>query len=102
MTKIDINLTNTKLTYKFSNNFKKDVKLLQSRWYDMTKLKEILLILVNDENLDARYKNHQLKWNLSHLQELHIAPNWLLLYQYIWDNIIRFDATWTHNDLLEK
>jgi mRNA interferase YafQ len=73
---------------QLSNNFRKDYKLMEKRWYDI-------------KELDARYRNHKLKWNLKNYRDIHITPDWVLIYQYLWDNIISFERTGTHSDLLE-
>lgn len=64
------------------NQFKKDVKKLsRSGSKDMTKLKEVIIKLVNEEKLDKKYKNHQLSGNWNDHLECHIEPDWLLVYR---------------------
>lgn len=65
-----------------ANQFKKDVKRLsKSGSKDMSKLKEVITLLINEEKLDPKYKNHPLKGNRKGFLECHIEPDWLLIYR---------------------
>ena len=54
------------LAIERSNRFKKDYKLIQKRGKDLEKLKSIILKLVNEEDLDDRYRDHQLLGSYSY------------------------------------
>ncbi len=47
----------------YSNQFKKDYKLIQKRGYDVTKLKEVVKMLVEGKTLPAKYRDHNLIGN---------------------------------------
>ena len=65
-----------------SNQFKKDVKLLsRSGSKDMSKLREVIVTLVNEEQLDKKHRNHPLVNNWKGCLECHIGPDWLLIYR---------------------
>ena len=65
-----------------SNQFKRDVKRVsRSGSRDMSKLKEVITKLVNEERLDIQYKNHPLVNNRKGCLECHISPDWLLIYR---------------------
>lgn len=65
-----------------SNQFKRDVKRLnRSGSRDMSKLKDVITRLVNEERLDIHYKNHPLTKNWRGCLECHISPDWLLIYR---------------------
>jgi mRNA interferase YafQ len=65
-----------------SNQFKRDVKRVsRSGSRDMSKLKEVITKLVNEERLDIQYKNHPLVNNWKGCLECHISPDWLLIYR---------------------
>ena len=65
-----------------SNQFKKDVKRLsRSGSKDMSKLREVIVTLVNEEPLDKKYRNHPLVNNWKGCLECHIGPDWLLIYR---------------------
>lgn len=62
--------------------FKKDYKLAVKQGKDITKLKNILLLLVNEQELPLKYKDHWLI-NYDNCRECHIEPDWLLIYKII-------------------
>lgn len=48
------------LVVKYSNLFKKDLKLMKKRGRDINKLKEIIKLLANNEKLPDKYRDHYL------------------------------------------
>ena len=64
-----------------SNRFKRDVKLCQKQGKDMNKLKEIIQILIGEEPVTQRYKDHHLKGKWSGFRDLHIETDWVLVYR---------------------
>lgn len=48
------------LKIRYSNQFKKDYKLIKKRGYDVNKLKNIIQILSEGKNLPKEYKEHYL------------------------------------------
>ncbi len=83
---------------EYSGQFKKDIKLLQKRNKNMDKLKKIIHILVNNDEIPKHYKDHALVGNWKNCRDIHIEPDWLLIYS-VFDNIIRLERTGTHTDL---
>jgi mRNA interferase YafQ len=81
-----------------SVQFKRDVKLVQKRGKDMTRLRELILLLSEKAPLPPRYKDHPLKGEWKHNRDCHIEPDWLLLYK-IEDNDLFLIRTGTHADL---
>jgi len=62
-----------------TSGFKSDFKKLNAD--DKERLKTVLQILVNNEPLDAKYKNHLLIGNYNGCSECHIKPDLLLIYK---------------------
>ena len=60
-------------TISRQSRFKKNVKLAEKRCKDLQKLKEVLLILIDGEELDPKYKDHQLIGNYANTKECHIG-----------------------------
>ena len=69
----------------------------------MKEIAEIIFKLANDEPLEERYHDHSLEGNWADHRELHIRPDWLLIYQKK-DNllILELSRTGTHSDLFGK
>ena len=84
---------------KTIKGFEKDFALMLKRGKDMSKLAEVIELLRKGEKLPVKYKDHPLKGNKKGLRDLHIEPDWLLLYR-IEDDFVILEATGTHSDLL--
>jgi mRNA interferase YafQ len=86
----------------FTTSFEKDVKRIEKRGYDMAKLKAMVDILVlNQRPLPPAYKDHPLKGKWEPKRELHIEPDWLLVYEISGEQCF-FARTGTHSDLFGK
>lgn len=82
-----------------SSHFDKRCELMQKRGYDIQDLKYVLKRLI-DKKLLPSDRDH--KWHGSYkkkrnIRELHIKPDWLLLY-YINHNIVYLVDTGSHSD----
>lgn len=66
----------------------------------MDKLKLVLTMLLEQEPLPARYNDHPLKGNRKGFRDLHIEPDWLLLYR-IDGTELQLARTGTHADLFD-
>lgn len=64
------------------------------------KLLEVIEILFSNSSLPAKYKDHQLKGCYEGSRELHIEPDWLLIYR-IERNALILERTGTHSDLFK-
>ena len=83
-----------------TNKFKKDIKRIKKRGYDMALLKNVINKLAMGEPLPAANKDHALTGNMIGYRECHIQPDWLLL--YILDDdclVLTLTRTGTHSDL---
>jgi mRNA interferase YafQ len=81
-----------------SVQFKRDVKLAEKRGKDMTKLRDLILLLAGETPLPVRYQDHPLSGEWKHYRDSHIEPDWLLLYK-IDGNDVYLVRTGTHADL---
>lgn len=78
--------------------FKKDVKLSIKRGKDMSKLRDLMILIIEDKPLSPVYKDHALKGAWRHHRDSHIEPDWLLIYK-IDGKDVYFIRTGTHADL---
>ena len=69
------------LKIRYSNQFKKDYKLIKKRGYNIEKLKEVINLLVQDKRLPVKNREHYLTGNYKGFKECHIGPDWLLIYK---------------------
>ena len=84
----------------FTRQFAKDLKRMEKRGNPPEKIKKIIKNLINEERLDAKYKDHKLIGNYKGRRECHIEPDWLLIYK-LEDSETIFERTGTHSDLFE-
>jgi mRNA interferase YafQ len=82
----------------YTKQFEKDWKRLQKRGKSKEKLKKVLGLLINEEQLPQSCKDHRLIGNFKGRHECHIEPDWLLIYK-ITESIIIFERTGSHADL---
>lgn len=81
--------------------FRRDVKLMRKRGYDVTLLIDILDRLCAGEMLEAKYRDHPLTGNMADQRECHVRPDWLLIYEVAPEALILTAVrTGTHADLL--
>jgi mRNA interferase YafQ len=84
----------------YLKRFDRDVRRIVKRGKDTEKLKKVTRMLIRQEKLDERYKNHPLKGNYKDCYECHIEPDWLLIYR-IEKDVIQFLRTGSHADLFK-
>ncbi|MBP6739566.1 MAG: type II toxin-antitoxin system YafQ family toxin [Leptospiraceae bacterium] len=82
----------------YSNSFKKDFKAMKRRKKSLKKLFCIMRKLSHGRSLDPKNKNHFLKGDYKDMEECHIEPDWLLIYQRN-ETKIAFLKTGSHSDL---
>jgi len=86
------------LMITFTTQFKKDIKKLKKQNKDLTLLKNVKDLLINRSQLPVKYKNHQLIGDYVGHYELHIQPDWLLIYK-IYKDELRMVRTGSHSEL---
>lgn len=87
-----------------SSRFKKDFKLCLKRGLDPEEFKKVLILLQNGMPLPEKYKDHPLQPSKEYknCRELHIEPDWLLIYKYTEGNVILYLVrTGSHSDLFK-
>lgn len=83
-----------------TNQFKKDIKLLRKRNVDIEPLKVVVEMLLRDEKLPEKYRDHGLAGEYIGVRECHIRPDWLLLYELSGDKLVLIlSRTGSHSDL---
>jgi mRNA interferase YafQ len=85
----------------YSGQFERDVKRLQRRGKNMGKLKTLIELLLSEQQLPAKYKDHPLKHNWAGYRDAHVEPDWVLIYT-VSEAAVRFERTGTHEELFDK
>lgn len=81
-----------------TTQFKKDVRKMRRRSKDMEKLKRVIALLLSGNPLPPRLRDHELTGPWKGTRDLHIEPDWLLLYEMDDDELILI-RTGSHADL---
>jgi mRNA interferase YafQ len=89
------------LTPVISGRFKKDVKRAEERRKDMSKLKAVLDLLLTEQALPTSCNDHPLKGDWKGFRDLHIEPDWLLIYRIEGDQL-QLARTGAHADLFDE
>jgi mRNA interferase YafQ len=84
-----------------TSQFKNDVRRMEKRGKEFGVLKEILRLLIDDQTIDAKYRDHILLGQYSGVRECHIEPDWLLLYESTEKEIVLI-RTGSHSDLFKR
>jgi mRNA interferase YafQ len=84
-----------------SGRFKRDVKRAVRRGKEIGKLTAILDLLVAQQPVPASYNDHPLRGDWKGWRDLHIEPDWLLIYRVAGDQL-QLAATGTHSDLFDE
>jgi mRNA interferase YafQ len=80
------------------SQFKKDFKRILKQGKRLDELKAILKLLVAGKEIPEKYKDHQLTGNWKEFRELHIQPDWLLVYK-IENDVLTLIRTGSHSEL---
>ena len=83
-----------------TGRFRKDLKIIRKRGYDLNLMGVVVDMLASGEKLPDRYKEHNLLGNYVGCKECHITPDWVLIYEITEDELILYlTRTGTHSDL---
>lgn len=81
-----------------TTQFKKDLKMQEKRGKDLGKMKDLVGLLLLEEPLPARHRDHALTGDWRGWRDCHLEPDWLLIYQRSADELT-LGRTGTHSDL---
>jgi len=87
------------LGFRFTSQFKKDLRLMEKRHYDMAEVYNILIKIIWEEPLPDFCREHGLHGDLEGFAECHVKNDWVLMYYFCEEGVV-FSRTGTHSDLL--
>ena len=71
---------------------------MERRGKDLSKLRKVLDLLIDEKALPAEWKDHPLRGEFAGSRDCHVEPDWVLIYS-VDAGHVRFERTGTHNDL---
>lgn len=98
-------IINTKYEIKSTSKFNRQLKKLSKQNKNLNLISEVITKLANKEELEKKYKDHQLINNriYKNCRECHITPDWLLIYKYDENTLVLLlFATGSHSELFNK
>lgn len=85
---------------KPTSRFKRDLKYIELRGYDLRLLTTVIRTLASGQPLAEKHKDHALSGIWSKHRECHVTPDWLLIYKVEHDILVlTLTRTRTHSDL---
>lgn len=84
----------------YTNQFEKDLKRALKSSRNVQKIKTLIEKLINQENLENKYRDHILLGKYKGRRECRIEPDWLLIYKMTSEAII-FERTGSHSELFK-
>lgn len=83
-----------------TTRFKKDLKVIMNRGYNIQLLQDVVSLLSAGKALPEKNKDHALSGNWTGYRECHITPDWLLIYKLNADILVlTLTRSGTHSDL---
>ncbi len=76
-----------KYIIKPSNKFRKELRKVEKRGYNISLITQVIKNLANGEKLEAKYNDHSLMGKYKGCRECHITPDWLLIYEIVDDEL---------------
>lgn len=85
----------------YSSRYKRDLKRMIKRGANLDLHDEAVMLLVSDAPLPEKYHDHALIGDWKGFRELHIRPDWLLVYMKREDFVLLLAATGSHSDIFD-
>lgn len=86
---------------RFAGAFRKDLKRVTRRGYDLGALEAMIDTLRAEKSLPAANRVHQLRGDWTGYWDCHIRPDWLLIYKVTEEEVL-LARTGTHADIFAK
>lgn len=80
------------------NQFRRDLRKVEKQGRDMAKLRTLIDLLLSEQALPVRYKDHALRGNWAGHRDAHIEPDWVLIYR-VSDGLLWLYRTGSHAEL---
>ena len=83
-----------------STRFRKDLKTASKRGYNLELLNDVVDKLASRQQLPEKNRDHELSGDYAGFRECHVAPDWLLVYRVVEEDLILYlMRTGSHSDL---
>lgn len=76
------------LIAKPTKRYLRDLRRLRENGYDTTELKRLVEMLLREQPLPSRYKDHELTGDLHKWRDAHVEDDWVLVYRVIGQRLL--------------
>jgi len=84
----------------YTKSFRKDLKLMGKRGWDLEKLGKITKMIINEQPLPPKLNNHPIHGEWEGAFDCHIQGDWVLIYKINPEKrTVTFHHTGSHSDL---
>ena len=83
---------------RYTGQYKRDLKLAVKRGKDLSKLRHVMMLLLEGSPLPRELNDHPLKGEWKPSRDCHIEADWILIYSVDAETVC-FERTGTHADL---
>jgi mRNA interferase YafQ len=85
-----------------SSKFKKDYKLAKRQQKNLSLLRNVIEKLDKKEEFPDKFRDHKLSGSLKEYRELHLEPDWLLIYRIDNEEELKLARLGSHSELYRK
>jgi len=79
----------SQLELRYTSKFKRDMKRITRRGFPpLAEIQEVIRLLLQQEPLPAKYKDHALRGEWTGFRDLHIRPDCVLIYEIQGRNLV--------------
>ena len=99
---MNFDVSNAKYRIRITKKFDKDYKKIVKQGKNVDKLIDVIIKLSQGEQLESKYRIHRLNddGEYKDCHDLHIEPDWILIYKYEDDKLIlTLSRTGSHSSL---
>jgi mRNA interferase YafQ len=89
-----------KKNISYTSQFKKDLEKAKKQARKLYTLQEVIKLLINNEVLPVKFKDHKLIGNYKNHRECHLEPDFLLIYR-VNDENLYLERIGTHAELFK-
>ena len=85
----------------YTGQFKRDFKKIKAQGKSITNLQNVISLLLEDATIPKSYKDHALKGHWVNCRDLHIDPDWVLIYRKMGDAELILERTGSHSEIFK-
>ena len=82
-----------------TSSYRKALKLAEKQGRDFDELDTVITLLMDDKKIPDKYRDHDIHGEWNGFRELHVLPDWLLIYKKVPPDVLKLVALGSHSEL---